>query len=72
VSFVFYKSCLSETDTDRLSILDQKYCKSVYALVVYKRSQLSYSYLKTVLDSGKEFEADFKRTDQIDNLRSYI
>ena len=31
--------------------------------------RLSYSHLETILDSGMEFEADFKGTGQIDSLR---
>jgi hypothetical protein len=42
-----------------------------HALAVDDGSRLCYSYLEPVLDSGKEFEADFRRAGQIDNLRSY-
>ena len=46
--------------------------RAAHALAVHKESRLSYSHLETVLDSGKEFEADFKGAGQIDNLRSYM
>jgi hypothetical protein len=35
-----------------------------HALAVHEESRLSYSHLETVLDSGKEFEADFKGAGQ--------
>jgi hypothetical protein len=46
--------------------------RAVHALAVCGGIQLSYSHLKTVLDSGKEFEADYKGAGQIDSLRSYM
>ncbi len=46
--------------------------KAAHALAVHEESRLSYSHLETVLDSGKEFEADFKGAGRIDNLRSYM
>jgi len=46
--------------------------RAAHALAVDEGSQLCYSHLETVLDSGKEFEADFKGAGQIDNLRSYM
>jgi hypothetical protein len=46
--------------------------RAAHALAVYEAIQLSYSYLETVLDLGKEFEADYKGAGQIDSLRSYM
>jgi hypothetical protein len=43
-----------------------------HVLAVDEGSRLSYSHLETILDSGKEFEADFKGAGQMDNLRSYM
>jgi hypothetical protein len=45
--------------------------RAAHALAVDEGSQLCYSHLETVLDLGKEFEADLKGG-QIENLRSYL
>ena len=34
--------------------------RAAHALAVNEGSQLCYSHLETILDLGKEFEADFK------------
>ena len=46
--------------------------RAAYTLTVNKRSWLCYFHLKTVFNSSKEFKADFKKANQIDNLKSYM
>jgi len=46
--------------------------RAAHALAVHEDSRLSYSHLKTVIDSGREFESDFKGAGQFDNMRSYM
>jgi hypothetical protein len=35
-------------------------------------TRFPYTHLQTVIDSGKEFEADFRGTGQVDNMRAYF
>jgi hypothetical protein len=45
--------------------------KAAYALAAQERALVSYSYLETVINLGREFEVDF-RGGQAANNQSYI